>query len=190
MKDPTYTILTLFPFVKRYKTNMKKQKLVPFAFLGALLIIAIFIVGVQYGRKVAEVDKTIHFLISITPTKVITPTALPDVKYTTYAGKSCNIEFLYPSTLQVEKESSTGARFTNDKKAHIEFLCSPKESLLKKSASDIFTNETITVNGVDIPASKSADMYYFTMVNKKIVTQFSVKAALLPLLEKTLKLTK
>lgn len=188
MKDPTYTILTLLLFVKRYIIFMKTKKIIPFAFLGLLLFIVIFIVGMKYGRKVAEVDKTIKYLISITPTKAITPSPLPSISYESYVNKECGVEFIYPSNLSLNKESSTGGQFKSSTDI-IAYSCDYGTPIIKTITKT--ATATVMIQDKEITASKSGDIYIFGIANKKRQTiQFIVSSRLKALIEKTLKITK
>jgi hypothetical protein len=167
---------------------MKTKKIIPFAFLGLLLLIVIFIVGVKYGRKVAEVDKTIKYLISITPTKAVTPSPLPSITYESYLNEDCGIEFLYPSNLSLVKESSTGGQFKNSTDS-LQYSCDFTSAMIKNTSKT--ATAAVTIQDKEITASKSGDIYIFGIQNKKRQTiQFAVSSRLKALIEKTLKVTK
>ena len=167
---------------------MKTKKIIPFAFLGLLLLIVIFIIGVKYGRQVAEVDKTIKFLISITPTKAITPSPQPSISYLSYSNEDCGVEFLYPSDLSITYESSTGGQLKNKNKDTIEFGCRLNAPLIKNMPNTATTS--VMIQDKEITASKSGDIYIFGIKVKNDTIQFAVSSRLKALMEKTLTITK
>jgi hypothetical protein len=116
----------------------------PYILIALLVIILIFILGVQYGKRVKIADTAISFLLSITPSPSPKPSRIPVVKYNSYSHKGCSISFLHPSYLQVEKESTQEAQLSSkDKNQFIKLNCSKKLSE-KKDGSD---SASITVNG-------------------------------------------
>jgi hypothetical protein len=129
---------------------MKKRRKTPYIFIALLIAIIIFIVGTRYGQKVEKTNKTINYLLSITPTKIITPSAAPTISYNLYTHEGCNISFLKPSYLAIKKETSTSAFLISDKKEKIEFNCSiDKKDLLK-------VDQKIATNSVDLNNKKYA----------------------------------
>jgi hypothetical protein len=168
---------------------MKKKKIIPFAFLGLLFLIIIFITGVKYGRTVAETDKAIHFIVSMTPTKAITQAPPPSITYKSYRHKECGVEFLLPSNLETVKESSTGGLFKNKTSDTFQFDCAVKNPLVDniKDASP----ETIFIDQKNTTATKSGSLHIFTLLTKKRTSiQFAVSDNVLSLIQKTLKITK
>ena len=85
-----------------------------FILLLILFIILVFIVGVRQGQRVEKTNKIIDYLISIPPSPTSIPTQKPP-EFINYNNKLCGIQFLYPSTLQIE-ESTESALFTFSEK--------------------------------------------------------------------------
>ncbi|GIW64522.1 MAG: hypothetical protein KatS3mg092_0455 [Patescibacteria group bacterium] len=82
---------------------MKLSK--PYLFLLTLIIILVFIIGVRYGQQVERVNKTINYLLSITPSKSPTPTPTwTIIQYKTKTGIKIN----YPSFLKIEEINKGG----------------------------------------------------------------------------------
>ncbi len=85
---------------------MKVKSYVLLIFLGLALV---FIVGVRYGQRVEYTNKVIKLVLSITPTQ---PPATPKpLQFNTYTHKGCGVNFLIPSTVVLDKESSKSAEF-------------------------------------------------------------------------------
>jgi hypothetical protein len=82
---------------------MKSRSILILFFLALILV---FILGVRYGQKVEKTNKIINYVLSITPTKIPTPTPL---QYATSESKMWKIKFVYPSFLKVKEDPSKGA---------------------------------------------------------------------------------
>lgn len=178
-----------------YTLHMKKKKLIPFAFIALLIIVVIFIVGLQYGRKVAETDKAIHYLLSITPTRAITPSPVISITYNTLTGaasENCGVSFLYPSTMKVVQNSTQSSTLRNSTGETIAFSCNKTASLFNQFDTKKTATASVTFQDDELSASKSGSLILFTAKNTKNrqTVQFVVSDSLLPLLEKTLTLTK
>ena len=96
-------------------SSMFKGKKGPYILIGILLLTLFFILGIQYGKQVERADKTITYLLSITPTKKIEPTVVHDITFQTYIHEGCGVSFLYPSIIQVTKESTDSAELSSTK---------------------------------------------------------------------------
>lgn len=71
-----------------------------------LVLILFFILGVRYGQKVEKTNKVIDYILSISPTKVPTPTPF---KYATSESKLWRIKYTYPSFLKVKEDPTKSA---------------------------------------------------------------------------------
>jgi hypothetical protein len=98
----------------------------PLILLFALLVTLIFILGVRYGQHVEKTNETVSVLLSIPPTKPV-PTETP-LGFRTYSSKSCDLEFTYPKSLKIEKESTNSAAFARNGKTVIEWDCTATTS--------------------------------------------------------------
>ncbi len=82
----------------------------PYILLGVLLLILIFILGVRYGQNVEKTNKTISYVLSLTPK--LTPTLQPSptpISYATSSSKIWRIKYIYPSNLKVKEDASKSA---------------------------------------------------------------------------------
>lgn len=104
----------------------------PYFLLTILAILLFFIVGVRYGQRVEKENKKISYLLSLAPTKTVSPTEVP-LQFRTYSHADCAIQFLYPSLLKLEKETSTSATFVKNKKVEVSFSCEKENPLATKS---------------------------------------------------------
>ena len=98
-------------------------KISPYIFLAILTIILIFIIGVRYGQKVEQTNKIVNYLISLPPTKA--PVTPAPVAFTAFENKYCGIRFLTPSTLKIQYESTSSAKFNEAGKMTFQFDCRP-----------------------------------------------------------------
>ncbi|OGK30985.1 hypothetical protein A3F29_04450 [Candidatus Roizmanbacteria bacterium RIFCSPHIGHO2_12_FULL_33_9] len=108
------------------------QRRGPYYFITALLLILFFIVGVRYGQRVERTNKEVSVILSITPS----PSPSIDIsKFEKYESDLCNIEFLYPLTLQLV-DSSLSADINSKEKISFNLLCdTEKEEIFFKTAS-------------------------------------------------------
>ena len=102
----------------------------PAILLVVLTIILVFILGVRYGQQVEKTNKSIAALLSVTPTKP-QPTQAP-ITFKTYSGKACGAQFLYPSNLNIIKESSTSVQLTEKETVLVDLTCVASPSAVAK----------------------------------------------------------
>ncbi len=102
----------------------------PTVLLIVLIIILVFILGVRYGQRVEKTNKSVAALLSIPPTKP-QPTQ-PPVTFKTYSGKACGAQFLYPSTLDLAKESSTSVQLVENELVMLDVNCVASPSAVSK----------------------------------------------------------
>ncbi|NTU73297.1 hypothetical protein HGB07_03965 [Candidatus Roizmanbacteria bacterium] len=127
----------------------------PYIFLIFLTFIALFAIGVQYGRKVEQTNKKIAFVLSITPPPK--PTTPPPLEFQNYATKECGIQFLYPKNMKIEHESTGSAEFTaND--SFLAFSCvksaTPSVNLsVEQTATDSVQFKNQKLSGEKLSAS-------------------------------------
>ncbi len=82
----------------------------PYILLGVLLLILIFILGVRYGQSVEKTNKTVNYVLSLTPK--LTPSPFPPptpITYATSSSKTWRIKYTYPSNLKVKEDPSKSA---------------------------------------------------------------------------------
>ena len=180
---------------------MKKQKKLPYIFLFILVIILIFVIGTRYGQSVERTNKVINFIMSITPTKAITPTPMPTITYLTYTQKGCGLAFLYPSTMTVVTESTSAAQL-HSLTDYIEINCDTavtpsiqKPQLETQTATEsvTFDKKTITavVKTIQFGSNTIAVFEFIVknpLNNKSIVLK--INKQLLPIFERTVQYSK
>jgi hypothetical protein len=72
-----------------------------------LTIVLAFVLGVRYGQRVEKTNKTIDYLLTITPTPRL-PTPTP-VKYKEYKSKRWGLKFTLPENLEVKEDATSPA---------------------------------------------------------------------------------
>ncbi len=166
---------------------MKGQKALPYIFLLILLIVIIFIIGVKYGKTVEHVNKNVDFLLSITPTKVITPSPV-STKYLTYSNEACGIEFLYPSSLVLGGESSKSAILKQESTTMFQFSCEKNNLIMKTLQDPKSATHELTLKNRTISGKKQGSTVSFQTHNPYTgtVVYISVNQDFFPLLDSSL----
>ncbi|MDO8497002.1 MAG: hypothetical protein Q7S61_00465 [bacterium] len=171
---------------------MKKGN-APYIFLGLLCVIIVFVGGIRYGTKVEQANKTIHYLLSLTPTKSISRPPEAPITYTLFTHNGCRLGFTYPSTLMKTKESSSSAEFIEKGSEALLFSCEKDISLekildIEKSATASFIFKDKELKGYTIIPATSSSTLAFSLRNPITgrVVVFKVDHNLIPLLDSTL----
>ena len=165
------------------------NKIGPYILVTSLVLVLIFIVGLRYGQSVEKSNKKVEFTLSLPPTK-IPPTSIP-LEFKTYVHKICGIQFLYPSSLNIQKESSSGATFGKDEAKSIEFSCE-KKNPFDLNGDKIATEELKFQNQtLKAPTKKDGNrkLVFLTLrnpINAKSIYIW-IETRLLPLFESSLK---
>ncbi len=168
---------------------MKGQKLLPYAFLVVLFLIAVFILGVKYGKRVEQADKTIKYTLSIPPTQPpVSPTPL---KYMTYSSKACGVQFLYPSFLKSTGETSMSATLKQNSSSMIVISCEKTSDIAKMLKDPKIATAEVTLKNRKIQTKKVGDTLYFQTTNPYHGTSINVSITqdLYPLFANTLQFT-
>ena len=127
---------------------MTKNKTGPFILITILIIVLFFILGVRYGQKVEQSNKVINYLLSITPTRI--PPTQQLLEFVTYKNTKCGIEFLYPSSLKLDRQGTWSAQFSDNKKKVLAFDCVEKKQLLDSlGAEKIASREVVFKNPIN-----------------------------------------
>lgn len=162
----------------------------PLFLILTLLIILFFILGVKLGQKVEKTNKTISYVLSLTPSPRPTQIKVEEtVKYLNYENKKCGLKFLYPSNLIV-KEASTAAEFKNSRgERSMSTNCQSNIKLEKET--DVSTGEAYFNNKKIIVNKKNTGTYtllIFEIKNPKTLKSIRVEIRddLYPLFERTL----
>lgn len=168
-----------------YNKNMSRKH-VPYLFLILLTIILFFIIGVRYGQKVEKANKTIDLLVSIAPTTTTAPTSRP-LAFKTYARSACGIRFLYPSTLEIDREGTNGAMLREKEAVKLSFDCDPKNKTVVQATD----GARMTFQKQSVTATLKNDMYFMSVrhpLSGRIIL-ISVDKTYYPLLEKSIEFT-
>ena len=159
------------------------KRSVPYLFLAFLLAVLLFILGVRYGQRVEQVNKTVTYLVSIPPTATVAPTA-PPLAFTEYTHAGCRVSFLVPNSLTKTTESSTSAVFADEHKAlAIALACEKKQFIQEKGERSVALTKTIRAYETDTKDTVSYRFYH--SITGKVVTLTALKQYI-PLLQKSL----
>lgn len=162
------------------------NKPLPYLFLFFLVVILVFIIGIRYGQRVEKTNKTINYILSLTPTKSTTSPTM--VQYKKYVNSTCGIEFIYPSNL-AKKESTVSALFTQAGQAELEIDCFTQSQLL-----EILKDEDIATAEIEFQSKKieskvtnNNQVYVFSVIHPKTKKRLNIaiKKYLYPLFERT-----
>ncbi len=176
---------------------MIRKKQTPYIFLLALIFIIVFIVGIKYGKKVEQTDKTIHYLVNQKPTPSLAPIIQPTITYLNFQHKECGVSFLYPSYIEVINQSSSAAKIGTKSMINISLDCSknPASSSAQLDTDEKTATQSITLANKKIIAQKklikidkeTIEKLDFTIKNDKNNTDviFSIDSRLFPLIEKS-----
>ncbi len=164
---------------------MVKGKLGPYLLIVFLLLILVFVGGVRYGQKVEQANKFINYLISLSPTHP--QTTPPPLQFATYKNEVCGLQFLYPTSLKKEKESSFSAQLTQEGKLALGFNCDSQRVLPSKEGN--IATEEIKLLDKKIMANNDDGLLSFSIKNPQNykTVSFSVIKSLFPILETSLK---
>lgn len=165
-----------------YTYSMSKKTL-PYVFLAFLFAILLFILGVRYGQRVEQVNKTIDYIVKMPPSPTPQPTVRP-VAFTVYSHKGCSLSFLVPNSLEKTNESSNSAVFAGvDKKLEIALSCEKTPFIQSNSERIINLNKTIRSFEKETKDTHSYRFYH--SITGKVIT-LTVTKQYLPLIQKSL----
>lgn len=161
---------------------MTHRKTTPYFFLGFLLLVLLFIVGVRYGQHVEKTNKFTSYLVSIVPSATLAPSTVP-LAFKTYKHASCGVQFLLPTSFTTVKEGTEGAMLQEGGTIKISFECQRQPTVTQST-----TSQTISFQKKMMPVKEVNYHYIFTLRNpySNLPVEFSVEKGLLPLLEKSL----
>lgn len=164
-----------------YTLSMTHRKTTPYIFLGFLLLVLLFIVGVRYGQNVEKTNKLTSYLVSIAPSATPAPSIIP-LAFKPYKHAPCGVQFLLPTSFTTVKEGSEGAMLQDAGTIKVSFECQ------KSTAPQPTSSQTISFQKKMIPVKEVNSLYVFTLRNpyNNLPVVFSVEKALFPLLEKSL----
>jgi len=87
---------------------MTYRKRTPYFFLGLLLLVLLFILGVRYGQYVEKANRLAGSLANVAPSATSAPLTDP-LTFRTYRHIPCGVQFLLPASFITVKEGSEGA---------------------------------------------------------------------------------
>lgn len=169
------------------KRSRRIRRLIPYLFLGVLLIIAVFFGGIYYGRNVERANKVIEHIISLTPTAAPeqpTPTMVLTPDLTIAAIPSCNLSMLVPTTISVE-ESSRSAQLNRNNKRLGTISCDPDRSVFQLTGTDPdaspVATQSVTLRQLDttVTASTAAEVTYLSFTHPDPVDTNAARIELL-----------
>ena len=139
--------------------------------LTSLTIILVFIIGIRYGQHVEKQNKKVETIKTPLPSPTQKPKELR-LSFIPYFHKQCGLSFLYPSTLDLSKETSTSAQFKQDNVLKMAFSCNTINPFITNMKED----------------KMATDVAKFNVVTGKR-NYFYISKELLPLLESSIKFT-
>lgn len=170
-----------------YTLSMTHRKTTPYLFLGFLLLILLFIVGVRYGQHVEKTNKLTSYLVSIAPSATAAPSTIP-LAFKTYKHAPCGVQFLLLTSFSTVKEGTEGAMLQEGGTIKISFECQKQPTVTQTAPS----TQTISFQKKMIPVKEVNYLYVFTLRNpyNNLPIVFSVEKAFFPLFEKSLEMVK
>jgi len=165
---------------------MTHRKTTPYFFLGFLLLVLFFIVGVRYGQQVERTNKLMSYLVSMAPSATRAPSTVP-LAFKTYKHSPCGVQFLLPTSFTTVKEGSEGAMLQDAGTIKVSFECQKQTAAVQPTSS-----QSISFQKKMIPVKEVNSLYVFTLGNpyNNRLVEFSVEKTFFPLLEKSLEMVK
>ena len=158
-----------------------KQKKGPIIFIAVLAVVLVFILGFSYGKTIESENKAIAYLLSITPSLPTSKT--PFNNYLSLKHTGCEVDFLYPSYLNIKKESSNEAALESDDSSQfVRLNCSISKTTIPNGSS-----ESIEISNQPGTKNIIKDLSILTIKHpktEKYITA-SMSAGLSPLIEKS-----
>jgi hypothetical protein len=162
------------------------KKPLPYIFLALLFAILLFILGVRYGQKVEQVNKTIAYLVKLPPSPTVVPT-LPPLGFSAYTHTGCGISFLVPNLIEKTNEGSTSALFSSqERKLALAVSCEKKPFTQTKEEQSVIIN---TLRMFETTTAQATSYRMYNAKNGLVITLTASKEYLL-LLQKSVSLMK
>lgn len=161
------------------------KKTLPYIFLAFLFAVLLFILGVRYGQRVEQMNKTIQYLVKMPPSPTVQPTGLP-VAFSDYSHEGCSLSFLVPNTLEKVRESSTSALFSDSKK-ELKIAISCEKTPFIQSKSERIINLNKTIRSFETETGDTHSYRFYHTITGKVIT-LTVSKQYLPLVRKSLEL--
>ena len=161
----------------------------PLFLLISLLLICIFILGIQYGKRIEIANKAFTFTPTISPS----PKATKESSFTfsPYTHTGCGLSFTRPTSFKATKESSLSATLEYNKQI-ISFECPQKQVNQLAKTDKTTATSSVILNDKKIKAVQEGENIRFIEDHpyRKTPVIFSIDHNLLPLIESSLKFTK
>lgn len=162
----------------------------PIIFILLLVSMLVFILGVQYGKKVNIADEALSIFLSITPSLTPSVSLQPDATYDVYRNETCGISFLYPSSLQLRDASSEASLFSSNQSKILTIKCLDQLAPSQKPHENIATSsvelQKFSIVGEELEQKEGTYIKFSQKhpYNGRIITAV-IRKSLLPLIEKT-----
>lgn len=161
----------------------------PIILITILLLTAMFMVGMQYGKHVEKTDKIFTKLLSATPSPL--PSKTQNITFSQYKHDGCGISFTKPAEFKATRESTIGATLVFNKQI-IAFECPKKQVTELGSSNEFATTTSVLLKNKKIQGYTKGQNVRFIADNpyKKTPVIFSIDNNLLPLIQSTLEFIK
>ena len=162
----------------------------PLLLLLILFLVLVFVVGIRYGQKVEQANKTIHYLVSLTPSPI--PKEPTPLVFKPYTSKECDVTFLYPNSLTV-KESTIEAVFKEKDKTKLIVGCSKTDEFFAVFNNSKVASAEVTVQTRTIQAKSPTKETLLFRLNHPVDGRnifVTIDKMLFPLFERTLQYTR
>lgn len=176
--------------------KLKKASLI---FILTLFIVLIYTVGVRQGQQVEKTNKIVNYLISLPPSPTIQPSQIP-LEFKLFTNKYCGIEFLIPSGIIIDKETSASASMSNrsllarpqNMNREISISCEKNNDIYKvlnrdkvATAEISFLEKKIIAKSVHENSQDQLYFNYLNPINSKML-YFKISKSLLKFFERDL----
>lgn len=162
----------------------------PIILITILLLTAIFIVGMQYGKRVEKADQVLSLL-----TATVSPSPQPiketPLTFTEFTHEGCGISFTKPIDFRATKESTLGATLLYNSQI-IAFECPAKQVNELVKSDKTTATASVILNNKKIQGYAEGQNVRFIVDHpyKKTPIIFSIDNNLLPLVQSSLEFIK
>ena len=110
-----------------------KSKRGPVILIVILVAILLFILGVEYGKKVKVTNEVMQILVSITPPAGNTKITTKPIQYEKFYSKVCGFSFIYPDNVKLDKVSSNEASLKSGTNEDLAYVACTKAAMVEKN---------------------------------------------------------
>ncbi|PIZ65288.1 hypothetical protein CO051_02560 [Candidatus Roizmanbacteria bacterium CG_4_9_14_0_2_um_filter_39_13] len=167
----------------------------PIIFILILLLTLVFILGVQYGKKVNVADEALSLLMSITPNPPAQDPIEKHYAFEMYTNDTCGVSFVYPNSLHLKIASSGASLLSANDTSEITVSCSKEldqsTKMKEKSATQSIELREFSVQGEKIQNDKGEYIQFsHKHPNRNLYITVTASKSILPLIEKTFEFMK